>query len=1008
MRRFVVRMLPGFPSRFCFLVIGILLLPTAAFAQGSIAGQVTDTSGAIVPGVTVEATSPALIEGTRTATTDDQGRYQITALRPGSYKVTFSLPGFRTVVREGIELTAGFIATVSPQMAVGAVEETITVAGSTPIVDVQSVTTQTVMTRDVLDAVPTGRNIQAVGILIPGTGLQVGGGAAYSVDVGGSGGMQQSPLAFHGNTNSVQQVDGIRYNNMEGAGQYSGMYWNDGMIQEIQYTTSGDSAETQAGGVRINMIPKEGGNSFRGTVFGNFTYDNWHSNNLDQRLIDRGLQSVGKIKQIWDFNPSIGGPILRDRLWFHYSMRNWGVNRTVPGSFSEIDLDRPSIDDSYINSNVLRMTWQINGTHKLGAHYDRNHKYRGHWGLASNVSEEAAAIEDMPQSYNGSIKWTATLTNRLLAQAGLGLYTQQYREIYREELPTSPGITLSAFPSGALYDPFYTNFDVGANLYRGAFRGRNVFHISGVKNYIGNLSYVTGSHTLRGGMQLQQGISREHDQHRGDMEVRFLNGAPSQAVLYATPRNAVEEITDLGLFIDEKWSLGRISLSGGLRWDYFNGVAPDQWSPPANWVPARLTLAQENIPKWSDVNPRLGVAWDLFGNARTALKFTTGRYVDQAVAAPTRALNPMRQISFTDTRTWTNDIDGDRVPDPNELGPTANSRFGTVVQSVRFDPAYVEGFAARPGHWNYHVSLQHELRPGLGVSGTYNFVKLFNTLLPAARGAAQFGRGPDNLRWTPADFDEFTIVVPDDPRLPAELRNTTVTGLYVIKDASRPNVDDYRTYLKNYGDYKETYTGFDVNMNWRMGNGGTVAGGMTYGNSHINDCFVVDDPTQLRFCDRNVDPNSGLVRGGLQVKLLGAYPIFGGWQLSGSFQSVRGPEITAAWTSTTFNNTIRFPNSSRTSLGATPTMTVQLIEPGTMYDDRLYQVDVRGSRSFGSGRTRIKLMLDLYNALNANPVLQRAAFGGVDPYSYPNPGTYNRPLGILEGRLFKVGAQLDF
>ena len=212
--------------------------------------------------------------------------------------------------------------------------------------------------------------------------------------------MQQSPLAFHGNTNSVQQVDGIRYNNLEGAGQYLGMYWNDGMIQEIQYTTSGDSAETQAGGVRINMIPKEGGNSFRGTVFGNFTYDKWHSNNLDQRLIDRGLQSVGKIQEIWDFNPSIGGPILRDRLWFHYSLRNWGVNRTVPGSYSEIDLDRQSIDDSYINSNVLRLTWQINDKHKLGAHYDRNHKYRGHWGLASNVSEEAAAIEDMPQSYN--------------------------------------------------------------------------------------------------------------------------------------------------------------------------------------------------------------------------------------------------------------------------------------------------------------------------------------------------------------------------------------------------------------------------------------------------------------------------------------------------------------------------------------------------------------------------------------------------------------------------------
>src|SRR5262245_15113540 len=166
----------------------LTIFPTAVFAQGTVAGLVTDATGSIVPGVTVEAASPALIEGARSAVTNGQGRYQISDLRPGTYKITFSLVGFRTVVREGIELTAGFTATVNAQMAVGAVEETITVAGASPIVDVQSVTTQTVMSREVLDAVPTGRNIQAVGILIPGTGLQVGGGAAYSVDVGGSGG----------------------------------------------------------------------------------------------------------------------------------------------------------------------------------------------------------------------------------------------------------------------------------------------------------------------------------------------------------------------------------------------------------------------------------------------------------------------------------------------------------------------------------------------------------------------------------------------------------------------------------------------------------------------------------------------------------------------------------------------------------------------------------------------------------------------------------------------------
>jgi hypothetical protein len=752
------------------------------------------------------------------------------------------------------------------------------------------------------------------------------------------------------------------------------------------------------------MIPKEGGNTFRGSLFSNFTYDKWHGNNLDQDLKDRGLQSVGKIKKIWDFNPTIGGPLKKDALWFHFAYRNWGVNRTVPGSFSEIDPTQPSLDDSHIYSAVLRLTWQIDQKNKLGVHYDRNVKFRGHWGLASTVSEEAAAIEDMPQSYNASVKWTATLTNHLLAQAGLGIYTQQYREIYEPELPGAPGQTSRTFPiTSTRYDPFFANLDQSTSFYRGAFRDGNILHISGVRNYVGSLSYVTGSQSLKAGMQFQDGISRQSDQYHGDMEIRWNGGRPSQALLRASPRYAVENTSDLGLYIDERWTIRRLTLSGGLRYDYFNGSAPDQWSAPGTWIGARLTTAVNHIPLWRDINPRLGVAWDLFGNAKTALKFTTGRYVDQAVAGPTRALNPMRLIAATDTRSWLSDTNGNLIPDPSELGPTSNARFGTVVQSVRFDPKYIDGSGTRPGHWDYALSLQHELRPGLGVSATYARVRIFNTLLPAARTNG-LGGGPDNTFWTPADFDAFTFVVPDDPRLPADIRGKTVTGLYVIQDAKRPLVDNYRSFAKNYGDQSEIYNGADVNVNWRIRNGGTLGGGMTWGEAHINDCFVVDDPSQSRFCDRNVDPNSGLVRGGLQVKLLGAYPLFAGVQLSGSFQSVRGPEITAAWTSRDFNGTIQFPNSTRTSLGATPTITAQLIEPGTLYDDRLYQMDLRGSRTFGRGNTRLRLMVDLYNVFNNNAVLTRAAFGGADTYG----PAWGRPVSILEARLFKVGAQIDF
>jgi hypothetical protein len=313
----------------------VLLLPTLATAQTSaIAGEVKDTSGAVLPGVTIEVTSPALIEKVRTAVTDDAGRYNIIQLVSGVYTVTFTLPGFSTVRRENVELTADFTANVNAEMKVGAIEETVTVAAETPIVDVQSITTRTVMTRDMLDAIPTGRNIQAVGIMIPGTQLALGGGNALSRDVGGSGNLQQSPLQYRGSVDTVQTVEGIRLNNLCAQGAYSGVYWNDGSFQEISYVTGADSAEMGQGGMRVNMVPRDGGNSFRGTIIANGTTDNFISDNLGNNLAgdltynpNNRLINVGKVQKIWDVNPTVGGPIVRDKVWFSFSFRHWGSEK---------------------------------------------------------------------------------------------------------------------------------------------------------------------------------------------------------------------------------------------------------------------------------------------------------------------------------------------------------------------------------------------------------------------------------------------------------------------------------------------------------------------------------------------------------------------------------------------------------------------------------------------------------------------------------------------------------
>ena len=383
--------------------------------------------------------------------TDGTGQFKIINLRPGIYTVTFTLTGFTTVRREGIELTSDFTANVNADLRVGAVAETITVTGETPVVDVQNITTRTVMTREVMDVMPTGRNIQAVGILIPGTQLALGGGGALSRDVGGSGGLQQSPLQYRGSPDTVQTIDGLRLNNLCANGAYSGVYWNDQSLQEFSYVTGADSAEMGQGGIRVNMVPKDGGNAFRGVAFGNYTPSSWASDNCGSGGVglscsrsnltgdttfnktNNFLTNVSVLTKNYDSSLGLGGPIVRDRAWFYAAFRYLGVNKTVPDSFYNLnaqvpgrftpyaaDTSRPGVDDGHIRSVTGRVTLQVSERNKVTYYHDEQDKLRGHWGIASTVPPEASAIEPTPTNFVSVSKWTRTHTSKLLFEVGVG------------------------------------------------------------------------------------------------------------------------------------------------------------------------------------------------------------------------------------------------------------------------------------------------------------------------------------------------------------------------------------------------------------------------------------------------------------------------------------------------------------------------------------------------------------------------------------------------------------
>src|SRR2546427_920548 len=411
----------------CF---GFIVIPSSVSAQSAITGLVKDSSGGVLPGVVVEATSPALIEKVRTVATDAQGRYAIVDLRPGLYKVTFTIPGFSTIVQDGIELPSNFTATVNAELRVGAVEESVTVSGESPVVDVQNAQRTTVLTRQLLDAVPVPRMYQAEGALAVGTKVS-------DQNVGGARAAVNPRLTAHMSVtkDTTIDVDGMKMNTLVGGGD-SHPDHNDAMTQEVTVQTAALGAEVSAGGPHLNLIPREGGNRFSGATYLGYTNGSFQTNNLTQNLIDRGLKTPDAVDLIYDTNASLGGPIKRDRLWFFGSYRNVGNNNIVANSFYPDG--SPGIYDQRVRNYTLRLTWQVNARNKITAYDDYQTKYVGHLYTSGADVVLAAARRPPVLKYTDAIKWTSTVSNKLVFDVGWGTSVNAYREGYQPGVNKEP------------------------------------------------------------------------------------------------------------------------------------------------------------------------------------------------------------------------------------------------------------------------------------------------------------------------------------------------------------------------------------------------------------------------------------------------------------------------------------------------------------------------------------------------------------------------------------------
>ncbi|HUR35129.1 MAG TPA: carboxypeptidase regulatory-like domain-containing protein [Vicinamibacterales bacterium] len=955
----------------------------------TIAGTVRDSSGAVLPGVTVEASSPALIEKVRTVVSDGAGQYQIVSLVSGTYTVTFTLPGFNSIRREGIQLSENFTANVSAELKVGSVEETIVVSGSSPVVDVQSIGAQKrVMTREVLDTIPIARNIAAAGVLIPGA--TVSGASNGGRDVGGNAAMQQATITYHGSADQIIAWEGVRLNNMDGNGNGQSVVANDGSLQEISYTTGIDTIELAEGGIRVNQVPRDGGNRLNGSAYADFTHTPWQWSNLRTNLTDRGITNVTKVYLLRDLNGSVGGPIRRDHLWFFVSGRYNVFDTTYvdsyfnrnPTPFAYVpDLSRPGHDDGVVPNWTGRLTSQLGSKDKVTFWFSDQRKYRTHYNISASITPEATAVQHTPYSAVYITKWVRTQTSRLLFDVSLGILDSHY------DLDYQPGTTPTTLS--------YT--DQANGKFTGAYSAGESHLWSSMETLPFSATYVTGSHAIKAGGSIGAAQHRNIRLYNGDVTMTLNGGIAQSATLRASQDSRESLWPDLQFFAQDKWTYRRVTMNLGLRYDDLTGYAPPNDLPANRWMPARH-FERTDIQHWKDVDPRVGVAIDLFGTGRTALKAGIGRFVAK-VGSTTVAQNaPQATIGPTDVRTW-RDLNGDftiynadGTLQAEELGASSNANFGKIIPSTtETDPSTLRGWNSRGKSWEYSTSVQHELRPGVVLYGGYylrrfgNDVVTDNTLIDASSFT-----GP------------FCVTAPTSQDLPGG-GGYQVCGLYDITAAARPLVHNFITKASSVGDIRNTYKGFDIGTNAQLPRGTFVNAGLNFQNRHLDACnapmlsgttvYQVDSP-ESRFCDQQFPFRP-------DFKLLGSTRLPYDMQVSATFQVASGPNITATWQAP---NAIIAPALGRNlAAGATATKSIQLIEPGTGYGDTLFQTDVRLSKRIRLGPIRIRGDVNLYNLFNSN-------FASTlnSNFSTSASNQFLRPTNVLQGRLFKIDAQIDF
>jgi len=1020
-----------------FLAV-LALVPRLALAQGigaaSIAGVVKDASGAVLPGVTVEAASPVLIEKVRTTVTDSEGRYQLAELRPGTYTLTFTLAGFTTFKRDGLQLTPNFAATINADLKVGELTETITVTGESPLVDTRSVSKAQVISQETLSALPTAKSVGSMLAFVPGAVSPANG-----VDSGGSKGEQSVRISVFGArpNDQRQMTNGLMYTNLNGDGGGRLYFVNPVTIQEnvIDLGAAG-SALYQTSGAVVNTIPREGGNRFSGTGFGAYTNHNLQASNLSDELKAWGLTVVNGVRDIYDANGLFGGPLVKDKWWFVASGRRSGSTLRAASLFHDANLtdwvytpdtSRPVDPVEYNRNYQFRTTFQL-GKDKFGASTDIQRHYRDQ--AFGQLDQGIARVEaNAAMCHNDSLTqftWSRPQSNKVLYEGGGSVSLNAFGT-------ANFGTALdgSDYEECGQSEPFRVNI---ADAARGAnYHGVGAIGI-GISNlFVGRFatSYVTGAHNFKTGLYLVRGnvtgntINRADDVGGLPISYTFTNGVPTGLTEFADRGTDAHMNHDLALYAQDSWNVKRLTLNLGLRFDWITQRVGEVVHPANALFGGYTTPAVDGTPNWKDLSPRIGAAYDLFGNGKTAIKGGINRYVAGASTGVASLYGPTATSSTT--RNWT-DSNGNFYPDcdlkngaAQNLAATGGDvcgafntpSVGTYVpsQSV-IDTNFTQGWFKRQYNCRATATIEQQLTNNLAVAATY---------ANAFYGNFQV---TDNLNLSPSDFDPYCITLPVDPRLGRS--GQQLCGLYDqrISPLTSNLIGFADSYVDKYNvngiaqhAQTEHFSGFDVQLNGRFRRG-TAGGGWSTGNTiqntaisanggitnnSINQCFVVDNPEQLTSQVAPCQVNNPYQH---RFRFNGSYEIpWGGVQVAAVYQDLPGPLIVANRTYTSAEINAQATGALGRNLRLA-TRTIDMLEPFSMFGDRVRQMDMRVSKLFRFGAQRFQANMDIYNLANAST----ATFIR-NTYTAPGAVTttpWLQPTQVMDGRFVKFSAQFDF